>query len=127
MRKDWTSGAPISAGVADLVDVHVALDPVDIGFSGADGAVFEANGVANLVEQFLGSWFHRFPPVGFDFFRILFYNGFQPPHRSCNPQNCPTKLSIQKFSAIATPRADQIDSTQDTKIAGEGGFRIHNS
>ena len=40
--------------------------------AGADGVVFEADDVANLVEQFLGSWFHRFPPVGFDLLRILF-------------------------------------------------------
>jgi hypothetical protein len=36
--------------------------------------VFEAGGIANLVEQFLGSWFHRFPPVGFDLSRHLPYN-----------------------------------------------------
>ncbi len=38
-------------------------------------------GVANLVEQPLGSWFHRLPPMGFDLFRALLYNEFQPPHR----------------------------------------------
>jgi hypothetical protein len=46
------------------------------------GIVFEADGVANtlgklsagLVEQFLGSCFHRFPPLGFDFNRRLPYN-----------------------------------------------------
>jgi hypothetical protein len=63
-------------------------------------------GVANLVEQTLGSWFHRLPPMGFDPSRILFYNGSQPPHRSCNPQNRPSELTIQNFSAIGTLGVD---------------------
>ena len=39
-------------GVADIVEVDVALDPIDIGFFGADGVVFEADGISHLVEQF---------------------------------------------------------------------------
>jgi hypothetical protein len=42
------------------VEVDVAFDPVDVGPFGTDGVVFEVDGVANLVEQFLRGWFHRF-------------------------------------------------------------------
>ena len=60
----------------------VAFDPADVGLLGANGIVFEADGVANtstklsagLVEQFLESCFHRFPPLGFDFLRRSLYN-----------------------------------------------------
>jgi hypothetical protein len=68
--------------------------------------VFEAQGITHPVEQLSVGGFHGVPPVRFDLFRILFYNGFQPPHRSCNPQNCPSEFIIQKFSAIATLGVD---------------------
>jgi len=69
-------------GMAHVMEGDLAFDPVDVGLLGTDGVVFEADGVAytstklsaGLVEQFLRSWFHRFPPVGFDFFRRLLYN-----------------------------------------------------
>jgi hypothetical protein len=59
-----------------------------VGQKGLDFRCAHFGRVAHIVE------------VDIDPFRILFYNGFQPPHRSCNPQNCPSELIIQKFSAI---------------------------
>ena len=73
---------------------------------GADGVVFEVQGITHPVEQLSVGGFHGVPPVRFDPFRILFYNGFRPPHRSSEPQNCPIEFIIQKFSAIATLGVD---------------------
>ena len=73
---------------------------------GADGVVFEAQGITHPVEQLSVGGFHSVPPVRFDLFGILFYNEFRLPHRSSDPQNCPIEIIIQKFSAIATLGAD---------------------
>ena len=73
---------------------------------GADGVVFEAQGITHPVEQLSVGGFHGVPPVRFALFRILFYNGFRPLHRSSDPQNCPIEFILQKFSAIATLEAD---------------------
>jgi hypothetical protein len=50
--------------VAYVVEVDVALDPVDVGLLGADRVMLEADGVANLIQKFFGVLFrHRpFPP-----------------------------------------------------------------
>ena len=45
-------------GVALVVEKDVAFDPVDVGLLGADGVVLQADDVANLIEQFLGTLFH---------------------------------------------------------------------
>lgn len=37
---------------------RASADPVYVGVFGADGIVFEADGIPHLVEQFFGSWFH---------------------------------------------------------------------
>ena len=68
---------------------------------GADGVVFEAQGITHPVEQLPVGGFHGVPPVRFDLFRVPFYNGFRPSHRSSDPQNCPIESIIQKFSAVA--------------------------
>jgi len=39
-----------------MEEKDVAFDPVDVGLLRADGIVFEANGVTDSIEQFLGSW-----------------------------------------------------------------------
>ena len=59
-------GGPHFGRVTYVVEVDVALDPVDVGLLGADGVVLEADGVtdtstelsAGLVEEFLGVLFH---------------------------------------------------------------------
>lgn len=40
--------------VAQVVELDGAFDPVDVGLFGADGVMFEADGVADLIEQLLG-------------------------------------------------------------------------
>ncbi len=45
-------------GVALVMKQDKALDPVHVGFFGADGIVLEADHIAHLVEQFLAV-FHR--------------------------------------------------------------------
>ena len=51
--------------MAHAVEKDVALDPVDVGLLGADRAMLEADGVANLIQKFFGVLFrHRpFPPI----------------------------------------------------------------
>jgi hypothetical protein len=49
--------------VAHVVEKDVAFDPANVGLLGANGLVLEADGVADLVQQFLGaSLLHRLPP-----------------------------------------------------------------
>lgn len=43
-------------GVAFVVVEDVLADPVDVGFFGAGGVLFEANEIAVLVEQFFPFW-----------------------------------------------------------------------
>jgi hypothetical protein len=100
--------------VAHIVEVDVAFDPIDIGCFGADGVVFEAQGITHPVEQLSVGGFYGVPPVRFDLFRILFYNGFRPPHRSSDPQNRSNEFIIQKFSALAF-----IESNLGHKHSGE--------
>ena len=45
-------------GVAFVMEEDEAFDPIHIGFFGADGIVFEADGVAKLIEEF-GRVFRR--------------------------------------------------------------------
>ena len=42
--------------VALVVEEDIAFDPFFIGLLGAIGIVFEANGIANLLEDFLALW-----------------------------------------------------------------------
>ncbi|MBU0493635.1 MAG: hypothetical protein KKB13_17455 [Chloroflexi bacterium] len=49
-------------GVALVVKEDKAADPVHVGLFGADGIVFEADGVADLVEEFPGFLGHEQPP-----------------------------------------------------------------
>ena len=49
--------APIS-GVLFVVEKNVAFDPVFAGLFGAKGVMFDADGIADLVEQFSGGFFH---------------------------------------------------------------------
>ena len=51
-------------GMAFVVQQDVARDPADVGLFGAVGVMFQAQGVAHLVQKSLGCWlwFHsRFP------------------------------------------------------------------
>jgi len=41
-------------GVAELVEVNKAFDPIDVGVFGAAGIMFDADGGAELVEEFRG-------------------------------------------------------------------------
>jgi len=45
-------------GVAFVVEQDEAFDPVDVGLFSADGGVFEAQRIPDLVQQFPGFWFH---------------------------------------------------------------------
>lgn len=45
-------------GVTLVVKKDVAFDPVDVGLFGADGVVLEADDVAHLIKQFLGTMCH---------------------------------------------------------------------
>jgi len=45
-------------GVAFVVEEDEAFDPVDIGLFSADGGVFEAQRIPDLVQRFRGFWFH---------------------------------------------------------------------
>ena len=67
-------GSTHFGGVADAVEVDVAFDPIGIGFFGADGVVFEADGVAHPVEQFFVGWLHHVPLIRFDFLWIPLYD-----------------------------------------------------
>ena len=95
--------------MANIVKENVAFDPVGVGLLGTDGVVFEADGVANtstklsagLVEQFLGSCFHRFPPLGFDFVRRSLYN-FPGSHL---PEKDLDRDIVQKTSRTTTLEA----------------------
>jgi len=68
-------GCGHGGGVAEFVEADEACDPVDVGLFGADGVVFEAQRIADLIEQFPGCWlwFHR-RVLSFDRFRFPFYN-----------------------------------------------------
>ena len=46
------------ARVLFMVEQDVAPDPADVGLFGADRVVFEADGVADLVEEFFGAFVH---------------------------------------------------------------------
>lgn len=68
-------GRPHLVRVAFAMEQDKAPDPVHVGVFGADGVVFKAQGIADLVEKFLGSWFHwcsSVPPAGLTHF------GFRP-------------------------------------------------
>ena len=45
-------------GVAFVVEEDEAFDPVDVGLFSADGGVFDAQRIPDLVQQFPGFWFH---------------------------------------------------------------------
>jgi len=45
-------------GVAFVVEQDEPFDPVDRGLFSADGGVFEAQRIPDLVQQFPGFWFH---------------------------------------------------------------------
>ena len=53
-------------GVAFVVEEDVAADPVYVGLFGALGVVFDANGVADLFEEFPG-----FRWISLRFLRVL--------------------------------------------------------
>jgi len=44
--------------MAFVVEESEALDPVDIGFFGADRIALETNGVANAIQESFGTVFH---------------------------------------------------------------------
>jgi len=47
------------SGVAFVVEEDIAFDPVYVGLFGADGAMFAADGVADLVQQLsFGAFVH---------------------------------------------------------------------
>jgi hypothetical protein len=46
-------GRAHSGRVTDAVEAGISFDPVDIGFFGASGIMFEADGLAHLTEKFL--------------------------------------------------------------------------
>ena len=41
-----------------IVEQDIALDPGDVGLFGANGVVFEPDGLSDLVEEFLGPLVH---------------------------------------------------------------------
>ncbi len=59
-EEGFNFGATHVLGMALVVKQNMARDPVDVSFLGADGIVFEAYGIADLIEEFLGSRLHRF-------------------------------------------------------------------
>ena len=50
-------------GMSFVVEEDEAFDPVDVGFLGADGVVFEADGLTNSIEQ-SGLFVHFVSPRG---------------------------------------------------------------
>jgi len=61
-------------GVAFFVKEDVALDPVFVGVFGAIGVVFDADGVADLVEEFSFFWGHLRRFFHIDLLSICVYN-----------------------------------------------------
>jgi len=47
--------------VAFVVEENEALDPVDVGFFGADGVALETYGVTNAIQETFGTVFHCSP------------------------------------------------------------------
>jgi F420-dependent methylenetetrahydromethanopterin dehydrogenase len=47
--------------MAFVVEENEALDPVDVGFFGADGIALETYGVANAIQETFGTVFHCSP------------------------------------------------------------------
>ena len=52
--------------------------------------------MARPVEQLSVSGFHGVPPVRFALFRILFYNGLQPPDRSSDLEICSSEFVVKE-------------------------------
>ena len=46
--------------MAELVEADVAFNPIDIRLFSSVGVILEAQGIAHLVEEFLGSWFRLY-------------------------------------------------------------------
>ena len=67
-------GRPHLVRVAFAMEQDKAPDPVHGGGFGADGVVVTAQGIADLVEQVLGSWFHWCSSDGIDTLRFLSYH-----------------------------------------------------
>ncbi|OGO18828.1 MAG: hypothetical protein A2Z14_00400 [Chloroflexi bacterium RBG_16_48_8] len=90
-------------GMALVMEKDEAFDPIDIGLFGADGVMFEAEGVLHLIQKFFRCWLwvhRRFP--SFDRFQFLFYTpGVNVP--SNNPRKRTIGYIIRKFSVNATP------------------------
>ena len=63
---------------------------------GRGGNIFFHRQVGEKGLDFRRAHFGRVAHI-FDLFRILFYTGFQPPHRSCNAQNRPITMKLQKI------------------------------
>jgi len=57
-EKRFNFGDAHVPGVAFVVEEDEAFDPVDVGLFSADGVVFEAQRIPDLVQQFPGFWFH---------------------------------------------------------------------
>jgi len=62
------------AGMALVVEQDGAADPVQVGVLSTEREVFEADGISDLVEEFLGSWFHGCFSNGVDSLRFLSYS-----------------------------------------------------
>ena len=67
-------GRPHLVRVAFAMEQDKAPDSVHGGGFGADGVVVTAQGIADLVEQVLGNWFHWCSSDGIDTLRFLSYH-----------------------------------------------------
>jgi len=58
-EEGFAPGCAYIGAVAFVVEQDGVSDPVHVSVLGADGIVFEAQRILNLVLQFLGFWFHH--------------------------------------------------------------------
>lgn len=113
-------------GMALVVERDVARDPADVGLLAAVGVVFQAQGVAHLVQKSLGCWlwFHgRFP--SFARFRVLVYTAGEVSPNNLQ-KSIPWRI-IQKISRKCNfcGNLDRFRPTGQT--TAEDGFCIHSS
>ncbi len=59
-QKGFDFGGTHLGRVPDVVEKDIAFDPVDVGLFGADGVMFEADGITHPIEQFFASRFRCF-------------------------------------------------------------------
>ena len=57
-RRPLLPERPFPGGVAFVVEQDEPFDPVDVGLFSANGGLFDAQRIPDLVQQFPGFWFH---------------------------------------------------------------------